>query len=124
VQILFETIKKDEYNLLSILLQNIESFVILDNVAQRILTELSGIPFITKHDSLLPAGILASDQPEKVKEIMLSTIKEITGLTPQVRIKVPQSLDLRKKASTSNIYISNNSLLFIIINIIILAISL
>lgn len=87
VQILFETIKRDQYNLLAILLQNIEAYVILDHVAQNILSELSGLPFITKHDSLLPAGILASDQPDKVKEIMLSTIEKVTGLMPQVRIK-------------------------------------
>src|ERR1035437_4918793 len=108
VQILFETIKKDEYNLLSILLQNIESFVILDNVAQKILKELSGLPFITKHDSLLPAGILTSDQPDKVKDIMLSSIKEITGLMPQVRIK--NCLQTAKKRLDNNLFIINNSL--------------
>lgn len=107
VQKLFETIKKDEYNLLSILLQNIESFVILDNVAQKILCELSGLPFITKHDSLLPAGILASDQPDKVKEIMLSTIKEVTGLMPHVRIK--NCLKTEKKGQLCNSIILSNS---------------
>ncbi len=105
VQILFETIKKDEYNLLAILLQNIESYVILDNVAQKILFELSGIPFITKHDSLLPAGILSSDKPDQVKKIMLSTIKEVTGLMPQVRIKCNE---VEKKGQHYNYSIINN----------------
>ncbi len=87
IQKLFDTIKKDEHNKLSILLQRIESYTIIKRTAQNILSELPGLPFLTKHDSLLPSKIFISDEADKVKAIMLSTIKEVTGLTPQVRIK-------------------------------------
>jgi len=87
VQILFDAIKKDEHNLLAILLQKIESYTILERVSKMILSELPGLPFITRHDSLLPSGIMVCNDADKVKEIMLKTIQEVTGLIPTVRIK-------------------------------------
>lgn len=96
VQILFDAIKKDEHNKLAILLQKIESYTILERVSKNILSELPGLPFITRHDSLLPSGILAYSEADKVKEIMLKTISEITGLTPTVRIKTNTEKSVEK----------------------------
>ena len=91
VQILFDAIKKDEHNRLSILLQKIESYVILKRVAQKILTDIPILPFLTRHDSCLPSKILVCENCiEMAKEIMLTTIQEITGLTPIVRIKLKE----------------------------------
>lgn len=87
VQRLFDTIKENKYNLLSILLQNIESYTILERVAQKILSDLPELPFITRHDSLLPSGIMVYQNVDKVKKIMLQTIEEVTGLVPETRIK-------------------------------------
>ena len=84
---LFKAIKEDNHNQLAILLQRLESYTMLERVAQKILIDLPGLPFITIHDSLLPSGIMVIDQENTVKEIMLSTIKEVTGLTPVIRIK-------------------------------------
>jgi hypothetical protein len=87
VQKVFDLIKKDQYNALAILLQRIESYTILERVSRKILTELPGLPFITRHDSLLPSGIMVYKDADKVKNIMLTTIKEVTGISPLIRIK-------------------------------------
>jgi hypothetical protein len=94
VQILFDAIKKDEHNRLPILLQRIESYVILKRVAPRILSELPELPFITRHDSCLPSKILVCENCVDIaREIMIKTIQEITGLTPIVRIKTEQKYE-------------------------------
>lgn len=89
---LFEFIKKDEYNQLAILLQRIESYVILNRVAPQISDRFPELPFITKHDSLLPVQksggfIVPGKNIESVKEIIVSAINQTTGLTPLVRVK-------------------------------------
>ncbi len=84
---LFKTIKKEDYRKLAILLQKIESFVILQRVAPRIVQDLPGVPFITKHDSILPSDILIVREAGKVKKIMAEVIKEVTGYCPKIRIK-------------------------------------
>jgi len=105
VQILFDIIKKDEYNKLSIFLQRIESYTILKRVAPKIQMQLPGLPFITRHDSLLPSGILVCKDADKVKEIMLSTIKEVTGLTPAIRIKNgAENLNFRPCYNNTSVY--------------------
>jgi len=87
VQLLFDIIKRDNHNKLAILLQRIESYTILKRVALRIQTQLPGMPFLTRHDSCLPSVIMVYKDSDKVKNIMLTTIKEVTGLTPTIRIK-------------------------------------
>lgn len=84
---LFAAVKGKDYNRLSILLQRIESYVILQRVAPRIVQDLQGLPFITRHDSLLPSGILVIEEADEVKKIMSKVIKEVTGLSPIIRIK-------------------------------------
>ncbi len=84
---LFTIIKKTDYNKLSILLQRIESYVILQRVAPRIVQDLQDLPFLTRHDSLLPSVILVNKDADKVKQIMSEVLKEVTGLSPIIRIK-------------------------------------
>lgn len=95
VQKLFDTIKMGNHNKLAILLQRIESHTIIKRTAQNILDKLPGLPFLTKHDSLLPTQNCLPDEVDKVKSIMLSTIKEVTGLTPQLKIKSCANLKIR-----------------------------
>jgi hypothetical protein len=109
---MFDAIKQDQHNQLSIFLQRIESYTILQRVAKKILSELPGLPFLTRHDSLLPSGIMITDNVEKVKNIMLSVIKEVTGLTPQVRIKNGKE-KTKKKLKLSNLIYSINFFYFL-----------
>ena len=95
VQKLFDLIKKDEHNMLSVLLQRIESYTIIKRTVQNVISELPGLPFLTKHDSLLPSQNYLPDEVNKVKLIMLSTIREVTGLTPQLKIKSDSNLKIR-----------------------------
>lgn len=84
---LFELIKEGNHNKLSILLQRIESYTVLEKVSPKVVDVLPGLPFLTRHDSLLPSGILVIDDAEKVKKIMLEVIKEVMGLVPVIRVK-------------------------------------
>lgn len=112
VQKLFDVIKKDNYNQLAILLQRIESYTILERVAKNIIEDLPGLPFLTRHDSILPSGIFVATDVDKVKEIMLSTIKEVTGLKPDVRIKCDTEKYLKEltKRPNHNYQIINSNL--------------
>ena len=87
VQQLFDLIKRDEHNQLAIFLQRVESHTILKRIAPRIQGELPGLPFLTRHDSCLPPQIMVYKNAEKVRGIMLSVIRDVTGLTPVIRIK-------------------------------------
>ncbi|MCK4346959.1 MAG: hypothetical protein KAX05_16875 [Bacteroidales bacterium] len=90
VQRLFDTIKKDHYNKLAIFLQRIESYTMLERVTKNIELELPELPLLTKHDSVLPFGsftIMVGKDMDKVKTIMVNTIKEVIGFAPQGRMK-------------------------------------
>lgn len=118
VMTFFDAIKKEDHTLLSVFLQRIESHIVLNRVAPRIINDFPKLPFVTKHDSLLPSGILAIDNIEGVKRIMIDVIREVTGLTPQVIIKRPENLDFRPEFNFHHIPVSN--LLFLLPPIIML----
>jgi len=89
---LFAHVKKGEHNQLAILLQKIESNIILNRVAPQISASFPELPFITKHDSLLPVQksggfIVPGHTVEAVKGIVENVIRQTTGLTPLVRVK-------------------------------------
>jgi hypothetical protein len=84
---LFSIIKKPDHTKLPILLQNIESHTILNRVAYNITEHLPGLPFITRHDSILPARDLTRYNEDLVTDVMKATIMEETGLTPVIRVK-------------------------------------
>lgn len=84
---LFEGIKEKEHNKLAILLQRIESHVILDVAAQQVLCELPEVKFITKHDSILPAGLMVTDSVAEVSRILIEVVTEVVGAKPLLSIK-------------------------------------
>ena len=84
---LFEGIKEKEHNKLAILLQRIESHVILDVAAQQVLCELPEVKFITKHDSILPAGLMVTDNVAEVSRILIEVVTEVVGAKPLLSIK-------------------------------------
>lgn len=110
---MFCTIKSGGQNKLAILLQRIESYTILERVSKKILAELPGVPFITRHDSLLPSVIMIAEQEARVGDIMEETIKEVTGLTPKIRIKGATPLFSYYKVINSLILFSLSSMLVI-----------
>ena len=59
----------------------------LDCIAQRILSELPEVKFITKHDSVLPAGIMVTGGISEVERILLEVIEQVTGIRPQLKLK-------------------------------------
>lgn len=83
----FELIKVGDHSRLAVILQRLESYTMLDRVAPAILNELPGMPFITKHDSILPVRAESSDSVGRVARIMKGVIAEVTGLIPSVSIK-------------------------------------
>jgi len=85
---LFAYIKSKNHNRLAILLQRIEAYVILERVAEKITERLPNQPFLTKHDSILPFKLsILTPNTEAIRQIMVETIKEVTGVSPQGRIK-------------------------------------
>ena len=101
VQSLFDEVKSDQHNTLAILLQTIESNVILRKVAQAIKVKFPELPFITKHDSLLPAPkvtglIVPGSSVEAVRRLIEDEIENATGLRPFVRIKT-SNIEEKKK---------------------------
>jgi len=84
---LFTMIKKDEHNRLAILLQRIESYVMLDRVVKNIHDKLPALDILTKHDSILPVHLYVNRECERARRIMIRTIHRITGMYPQGRIR-------------------------------------
>ena len=87
----FVAIKEKEHNRLAILLQRIESHVMLNLAARRIISELPEVKFITKHDSLLPAGLMVTSGVEGVEKILTEVVTEVVGVKPLLKVK--NSLD-------------------------------
>lgn len=89
---LFEGIKEKEHNRLAILLQRIESHTILDLAAQRVIGELPEVKFITKHDSLLPAGLMVTNNVAEVSRILTEVVNEVIGIKPLLKVKNASTL--------------------------------
>ena len=112
---MFTEIKKDGHNRLAILLQRIESDVMLNHVVPAIRKALPDVKFITKHDSLLPASLLVSGDADQVANIMTETIEEVTGLRPKLKIKLAQTdfstlqSSIQSNTSTSSITTTNTT---------------
>lgn len=94
---LFEAVKEGEHNKLSILLQRIESYSMLECAVQKIIYELPGLPLATKHDSILPVAtfsddnVSASQEDIRAADIVLEVINEVIGAKPVLKIKTPTS---------------------------------
>jgi len=88
----FEAIKEKAHNRLPILLQRIESHLMLDCVAQKILTELPEVKFITKHDSLLPSSFMIAGKTAEVEKLLPDIIEKIIGIRPTLKVKQPDPI--------------------------------
>lgn len=91
----FWMIKELRHNKLAILLQRIESYTMLICICNRIIDDLPNLPFITRHDSILPKAVFKNDkvsitaEDKKVADYMLDGIDEIVGVKPLLKIKPP-----------------------------------
>ena len=87
VHMMFGFIKSKAHNRLAILLQRIESHVMLKKVLTKINTEYPGMDLLTKHDSIAPFKTRAyfgkgSTNSFVIGVLMLDVIEEVTGLRP------------------------------------------
>jgi hypothetical protein len=87
IENLFRYIKKDDNANLPNLLTRIESFIMLDCVAPRIIKEFPEVPFLTKHDCVLPVGIMITDRVEEIKALISDEIKKLIGISPKFKDK-------------------------------------
>jgi hypothetical protein len=77
--------KFTSFSRFAILLQRIESYLILDRILKRVYRELPGVVAITIHDSVM-TGVLTSDV-EAVRKIMLEEMTDFVGFEPQISIE-------------------------------------
>jgi hypothetical protein len=93
---LFQIIKKDDHTLLPRLLQNIESFIVLQVITKRIARKYSTIPLFTIHDSIATTA----EHGNKVAEIMDKELTTIIGIAPKLKMEQwsPEHLDWNKYA--------------------------
>ena len=69
----------------AILLQSVESFLMLDVILKRIYRELPGTIAVTVHDSVM-TGLLTNNV-EAVRKIMEEELTFFVGMTPQIKIE-------------------------------------
>jgi hypothetical protein len=79
----FEQYKYENKSFLAILLQQIESTLILKHIVPRIASERPDLPIFTIHDSVVT---LAGDE-RYVEQVMREEIMRLTGLTPKFGIE-------------------------------------
>lgn len=89
-----DKVKGKDYERLSIFLQRLESYTVLDRVVPRIIKDFPGLPFLTKHDSILPVAIMVPFNVDQVVRVIIEVVYEVTGLIPQVRVKVNEKLKI------------------------------
>jgi DNA-binding PadR family transcriptional regulator len=89
VQQMIDKIKREDHRRLAVLLQRIESDVMLNRVAREIGRQLPNMPMLTKHDSILPFKLVVYGHGEidQARQIMVEIITEVTGCRPQGRMK-------------------------------------
>jgi len=88
--------KFSNFKRFAILLQTIESFLMLDVIMKRIYRELPGIIAVTVHDSIM-TGILTNNV-EAVRKIMEEELTNFVGMRPQIKI---EGLEEEKKGERS-----------------------
>jgi hypothetical protein len=77
--------KFSNYKRFAILLQSIESYMMLDVILKRIYRELPGTIAITVHDSIM-TGVLTNNV-EAVKKIMIEELIFFVGHRPQIKLE-------------------------------------
>jgi hypothetical protein len=76
--------KFQSFSRFAILLQSIESHLMLDLILKRIYKELPGTIAITIHDSIM-TGVL-TDNVKSIKKIMIEELTYFVGFQPQIKI--------------------------------------
>lgn len=79
----FRTYKNHDHSTLAVLLQKIESSIILDYIVPRISAERPDVPIFTIHDSIATT----KENVKYVEGIMMEEIQNLTGLTPKFGIE-------------------------------------
>lgn len=87
--------KFTSYKRFAILLQRIESYLILDIIIKRIYRELPGVIAVTVHDSIM-TGVL-TDKVDEVKKIMVEEFRNFIGFAPILKIEGRCSKEERKE---------------------------
>ena len=101
VYALFSIIKSVEYNLLPLILQRLESYLVIDVVCKKIGKMHPKIPFFTIHDSI----ITTKGNETIVKEILSSEFKNHLGNTPEVTVKYlhPDSVEKVREVKVKSV---------------------
>lgn len=81
VNLMFGKLKQRQSNLLPILLQKIESYLVLDVITRRIAREYPSVPLFTIHDSI----ITTTDNISFVQEITKEELTNVFGFTPALK---------------------------------------
>ena len=91
---LYQAIKEGNYKRLALLLQSIESHVVLKIVTKTIAKKHPHIPMFTIHDSIA----VPVQYEETVRQIMEAELTRVTGLQPRLRMEYwnPKLLDWEK----------------------------
>jgi hypothetical protein len=77
--------KFTRYNRFSILLQRIESYLMLDRILKRVYKELPEVIAITIHDSIM-TGVMTNNV-EAVRKIMIEEMTDFVGFAPNISIE-------------------------------------
>ena len=80
---LFSAIKVSKHNLLSTMLQRLESYIFIDTISKKIIEEKASLPFFTIHDSIA----CTLDQEKYIHGIISTEIKKIIGFIPTLGIE-------------------------------------
>jgi hypothetical protein len=86
--------KFQNFKRFAILLQRIESYLMLDRILKRIYKELPGTIAVTVHDSIM-TGILTNNV-EAVRKIMIDELTSFVGFPPKIKIEEKKG-DIKKK---------------------------
>jgi hypothetical protein len=79
-------IKKDDHKNLAIQLHKLESDLIINTVAKRILREQPSIALYTIHDCILTSR----DNVDYVRQVIFDESKRLYGIAPKLKIKYPE----------------------------------
>jgi hypothetical protein len=86
----FESFKR-----FSILLQRIESYIILDKIILRINREYPGQIAVTIHDSIMTEN--EPSQIERIRKIMIEEFTKVIGVEPKIKVEVEVEVEGKKE---------------------------
>jgi len=104
--------KFTSYKRFAILLQTIESHLLLDVILKRIYKELPGVIAITIHDSIMTGAI--TNQVDAIRKIMNDELTKFVGFAPKIKIEgvIEGNKEIISKCIFSNQYDARTSVCF------------